>query len=450
VPESSQGLTAALCRRVAACDDEIGDDALCAAKTIVLDGLAVAVAGAAEPAAQIVAAHVVEAGAAPAATLFGFGARSSPAQAAYVNGTAMHVLDFEPMWHPPTHPTSTTLPAVAALCERLGAGGREGLIALVKGFEIQSRLLLAGRQLSARDIAYHPPGVVGVMGAAVAAGHLLRLDATTLRHALGIAASRAGGLLANVGTMTKATHCGLAGALGVEAAQLAQRGLTANPDVLETGFLRTFFRELDAEALAAFGTPFRIVDPGVAIKRYPSQYGTHFCIVAGRTVHAAGVAADAVETVELRVPDLAYIDRPRLASGLDGKFSAQYTFAAALLDGDVTRATFADERAFRADAAALLPKIVLRRDPAISPEFPAMHVEATVRLRDGSVRRARCDGPDGLWGKPPIAADEHRRKIRDCFGARLAAAAIAEVEDLVAAFDTLAAAELNRLWALLA
>ena len=68
-----------------------------------------------------------------------------------------------------------------------------------------------------------PPGVVGPIGAAVAASHLLGLDAAHIAHAIGIASSRCGGLFANVGTMTKSTHCGYAAALGLEAALLAER-----------------------------------------------------------------------------------------------------------------------------------------------------------------------------------------------------------------------------------
>ena len=39
--------------------------------------------------------------------------------AAQVNGAAMHVLDYEPMWNPANHSLSTTLPALFALSEML-------------------------------------------------------------------------------------------------------------------------------------------------------------------------------------------------------------------------------------------------------------------------------------------------------------------------------------------
>ena len=62
--------------------------------------------------------------------------------------------------------------------------------------------------------------------------------------ALGIAASMAGGVVANFGTMTKPLHSGLAARNGVLAAKLAQGGFTANGKALESevGFLGNVLR----------------------------------------------------------------------------------------------------------------------------------------------------------------------------------------------------------------
>src|SRR6185295_4826821 len=124
---------------------------------------------------------------------------------------------------------------------------------------------------------------------------MLGLDVRGMQHALGIAASRAGALLANVGSMTKCTHCGNAAASGLEAALLAQRGFTANPDVLEAhkGVIATFYADrFDEARLLAYGKPWRVVDPGLAIKLFPSQFATHYAINAGLDIHAqAGAAA---------------------------------------------------------------------------------------------------------------------------------------------------------------
>ena len=91
------------------------------------------------------------------------------------------------MWSPATHALSTTLPVALALAEARGAPGREVLTALVKGIEIQGWLREASGQFTPDVLQFHPPGLVGPMGAVAAAGHLLGLDAGRLANAFGIA-----------------------------------------------------------------------------------------------------------------------------------------------------------------------------------------------------------------------------------------------------------------------
>ncbi|MBI3800654.1 MAG: MmgE/PrpD family protein, partial [Deltaproteobacteria bacterium] len=275
------------------------------AKRIILDGIAVAVAGAAEDGPRIVAEHVKSLGGTESSTVLGRGFKTSPVSAAYVNGVAMHVLDYEPMWSPPTHATSPTLPTVLALAEVENASGREVIAAFVKACELQGRVRLASQQYTPGKLTYHPPGVVGVMGSVVAAAHLLNFDQPQLQNALGIAASRAGGLMANVGTMTKATHCGWAAAAGLDAALLARRGFTGNPEIFEApnGYAEAFFGEgFDFSALLAFGHPYRLVDPGFAIKLFPSQYATHFAITAAFELHSTITGAPPITSVRITTP----------------------------------------------------------------------------------------------------------------------------------------------------
>lgn len=437
------GLTEELCRTIVALDDVKDPIAIAAATRTMIDGFAVALAGSVEEPPHLLADHIRDMGGTPLASVIGLGFKTSPYYAAYLNGVLMHVLDFEPMWYPPTHTTSTTLPAVTAIGERIGASGHDVLVAFLKGCEIQGRILFAARTYALHDLSFHPPGLAGVMASAVGVAHLLHLDETQLRNALGIAASRAGSLIANVGTMTKSTHCGLAGALGLEAALLAQRGFTGNTDILENGYFKTFFKnEVDEAALLAYGRPFRLVDPGVAIKMFPSQYGTHFCITAGLELHER-IDAPTIDDVEMRVPLMPYVNRPSPKTGLDGKFSMQYTLAAALLDGVVTIGTFSDERRFRSDMVELLSKVRLIPDDTIPAQFADMHVEVRVVQRDGTSVQTRCDGPKGLWNHAPITPQDHARKIADCLAVVLEPDAAAALARKLQQIDTLNAAALQ-------
>lgn len=429
------GVTGELCRVITATTFEtLGADCLRRVKQAIKDGIAVAIAGAGELPVKLLAAHVKAQGGSNQASVWGHGFRTSTIYAAYVNGVATHVLDFEPMWLPPTHAVSPTLPVALALAEYHGHPGLEVIAAVAKGMEIQGRIQFAGDQFEPERLRFHPPGVAGVMGAAVTAAHLLELDAARLAHALGIAASRAGALLANIGSMTKATHCGYAAVSGLDAALLASRGFTANTAIFEAprGFAATFFPErFDAERLLAYGRPFRVVDPGLAIKRFPSQFATHWAISAALDARERVRDPGAIERVVITAPVMNYIDRPRPETGLDGKFSFQYTAAAALLDGKVGIDSFTDRRRFSRDMEALLGKIELRQDPSISGDWRGMHVTVEVAARDGSRHAATCRGPKGAWGQAELTDAEHEVKLRDCLGRLLKTARITRLLGLL-------------------
>ena len=272
-------VTSQLCERIAGTDyKNLGEPAIEAARRLVLDGIAIAIAGAEEEAIHILAAHHKEQGGAGQATAIGNGFRLNTVSASALNGAAMHVLTLEPMWSPANHALSTTLAGVLALAEAHGATGREVLTALVKGVEMQGWIRQASGQFEASTTRFIRP-VPQVRSAPLSAGHILKLDADQLANAIGIAASRAGSLLANAGTMTKSTHCGHASALGLDSALFAARGFTANVAVFEAaqGYVAAFYDEgFKVEEMLGFGrAPFRIVEPGYAIKMFPSQFGTH-------------------------------------------------------------------------------------------------------------------------------------------------------------------------------
>ena len=432
------GLTQDLCGIIEATHYEsLGEACVSLVKRAIKDGVAVALAGGREPPVQIMTAHMLSLGGAPQASVWGTRTKVAVTQAAYINSVATHVLDFEPMWSPPTHAVSPTVPVAFALAETQRLGGRDIIRAVAKGLEIQGRLQYAGDQYVPEALRFHPPGVAGVLGSAVVAADMLGLVALEMRHALGLAASRAGSLLANVGSMTKATHCGNAAASGLDAALLARRGFTANPDVFEThkGLIRTFYPDrFDEERLLAYGKPFRVVDPGLAIKLFPSQYGTHYGITAGLDLHKTIAGAGDIRCVRMVSPVMTYVDRPQPATGLDGKFSLQYTLAAALLDGEVKIDSFSDERRFRADMIGLLGKIQLRQDESIPGDFHSMHVTVEVELQSGTKQSTICRAPRGSWGVH-MAPGEHEAKLADCL--RHAGLERAASEKLLALLDTL-------------
>jgi aconitate decarboxylase len=343
------------------------------------------------------------------------------------------------------------VPVALALAEATGAHGRDVIAACAKGFEMQGRILLAA-QPKRGSLPFHTPGVIGVMGSTVAASHLIRLTAPQLTHALGIAASRCSGLPANTGSMVKCTHCGNAALSGIESALLSARGFTANPDILAAphGYVATFFpARFDYDALFGFAHPYRCVDPGMAIKFYPSKYPTHFAITAALEARNSIGDPARIRAVRIVTPEIADANRPQPRSGLEGKFSFQYTAAAALLDGEVGINSFTDERRFRADMVELLGRISVAYDKGIAADTRTMHVALEVLLDDGATVHTICRKPPGTWGAP-VNAEQHRAKIRDCLGVRMSPAQIERTLDLLDRLDQLTAEDVSRLTALLA
>ena len=410
------GLTAELCEKiVGTTDGDIPDDVFAHANRGTLDGLSVALAGTTQKAPKILANHVRDQGSVAEATVIGFGFKTSPFYAAYINGASMHVLDYEPMSTPPNHATSPVLPGVLALAEKLGADGRTAATALIKGIEMEGRLRYAEGHPGL--YIFHTPGVVGPMGSAVAASHMLGLDAEQTGHAIGTAATRSGTLPANKGTMTKSTHCGYSGASGLDAALLAKEGFTANSDVLDhkLGWAKAFLKsEISPDILLAYGETFRIVDPGYNIKLYPANYVTHWGINAALEAREQIENVSDIESITMICANSEHVDRPLSKTGLDAKFSIHYTVVAALLDGPLGIDHFQDAVVNRDDIQALMKKITLVPDPSIPDTTEGRWVDLAVTLKDGTCIKVHCEKGLGHSQGQPATPERHRIKIHDC------------------------------------
>lgn len=398
------------------------------AKKHLLDCLGVAVAGCREPAVEILAGYIEEAGGRPQATMIGRPQRSSTGQAALINGVSAHVLDYDDCaehgehssWL--GHPTAAMLPAILALAESQRSSGRECLAAYLIGFEVGGKIGL-GVGHRHYDLGWHTTSTIGTMGAAAAAARLLRLDVERTRTALGIAGSLASGLRQNFGTMTKPLHAGLAARNGVLAAGLAGRGFSADRDLLEApaGFARIMsggHGDDSSKMIQGLGDPWAIVAQGPDLKPYPCCRFTHRCIDAVlclKSRHRFDPRA-VREILCATSPILrSYLIHDRPATSLEAKFSLQYCTAVALLDGCVGLGSFAPERIARNDVQDLLIRVRYHhpRNTASIAEALDEPEEVTLRLDDGrvfshSVAIARGDF------RNPLSEDEVITKFHSC------------------------------------
>lgn len=435
-------LTATLVDHVLDIDyDRLPQAAIDMARHVALDGLAVMLAGSTEPlgVGRISIEYVKEMGGAPQASVVAGGFKTSMQNAAYANGTMAHALDWDNTWYPLNHPTSPTLPAILAIAEFHGTGGKKIIESIVTAFEVQGRVRLAATGM-AEGQRFHKPGTTGMFGAVTAAVKMLGLDRDQALMAFGLAGSRAGSLSINTGSMTKSSHSGHAARMGVECGVLARKGWTAHPDVFGPGGFFDTFLDGKAEPAALvrdFGAPLRMVSPGVGFKKHPSNYFTHRPIDAALALREeAGFDPKAIAKVDIRFPRFDYVNRPNPKTGLDGKFSVQYATAIALLDGEITVDSFDDKRRFAPDAVELLTRTTLHFDDTIPKDFDRMHCVVIVTMNDGRVLEKKVDKLTG-WVGYPLSAEQRLKKFNACARRVLSDDKAARVVELVDALDTL-------------
>lgn len=455
------GLTEALARFACGWASPAGETASATA-TAFADTVAVAVAGGGTPAVTALADWLNEEEQSyGTAAQWGADRSRSAAQAALLNGTAAHALDWDdasPLL--PMHPGAVLFPALAAQdARRPGASGAD----LVAAYDVGNAAFRALAEILPDAVHYgrgwHTTATVGRLAATAAVARLAGLPVPATRHALGIAASQAAGLLSNFGTMTKPLHAGLAARDAVTACALAERGFTANRTPLEhpKGFL------------AVYGDPGarHPGDPGGAdraryladrldhwaagwpqdwgVKQYPSCYATHRAIDAARWLRdAAGLGEAAgqggaeaagaqVAAVSVTVHDSGL--RPLIhhlpATGLEGKFSLPYTVAVALAGGTVRLADFTDDTVAAAPLKALMDKVTVAESVAVPGAL------VTLDLRDGRRLERAVAIPRGAPGDP-LSPAEIAGKARDALGA--AGWTAAEADALTASLAALVAA----------
>lgn len=424
------GLTEYLARRAAALRfDALPADAVEAAKHCILDTMGVLIAGANDPVARRLRDMCLNEGAGSGATLLWHGARVSRRQAALVNGTSAHALDYDDNnLTMPGHVSAVVLPAVLAAAERQSKSGRDLITAFVAGFETACRL---GATISPGhyDRGFHATGTNGAFGATAGAARILGLGAGQVRHALGITATTTAGLKGLFGTMCKPLHAGRGAENGMLAALLAQEGFQSRGDGIEClqGYARTHAPEFHPDRASVppaggwhlFGNLF---------KYHAACYGTHGAIECALRMrgmlprHTSDIAA---VTLTVSEDNAKTCNIPHPTSVAEARFSLRHVLAMGLTGYDTSGAAEFGGRSLSDPEIARLRRLTeVRLKPGlhIAHSFldvelvggQAFHVEvnAGVPASDLAAQRRR------LLSKfralvVPIAGPDHTRALAD-------------------------------------
>jgi 2-methylcitrate dehydratase PrpD len=426
----SEGLTRELARASSAVASEsLPEDVVETAGQCLLDWFGVTLGGSVEDGPRILLDALAPGQGEGGVSIVGHRIRHAPLQAALVNGTASHVLDFDDVNMTFIgHATVAVGAAALALAEELDAGGRALTAAFIAGYETACRLAAAvGPQPYLRG--FHATGTLGTFGAAAACAHLLGLDSERTAIAFGLAASQAAGAKANLGTMTKSLHAGKACENGLLAALLAARGFTASREAIEAaqGFAQLAGGACDAAA-ALREPPRGWYIRENLFKYHAACYFTHSMLEGIGELRRSGLEVEQVQDVAVHAGELelgaAAISEP--ADGLQVKFSLPHLAALALLDRPTT--AIPDAYASDQQAIALRSRVRLLADG--SSGSPTL---VEVQLSDGRLLQAAAD-----VGTPATDLGAQRARLSEKFltlaepvlGSERAAALLAALDDV--------------------
>ncbi len=400
----------------------------------VLDTLGVAIAGIDEDVTRIVRDFCQREGSTPVSSLIGHGGRMSVRQAALINGTAAHALDYDDCnLIMPGHVSAAVLPAVLSVADARGSSGRDLITAFAAGYEAGSSvgaMLAPGHY----DRGFHATGTTGTLGAAAACARLMQLDVESTAQALSIAATTAAGLKGLFGTMAKPFHAGRASENGVLAAELAAAGFFARGDAIECrqGFADTHTPTFDPALAHVRPAAGRYLHSNL-FKYHAACYGTHGvieCALLLRDQLGERVAQIDSLLLEVAPENDKACNIPHPNSSFESRFSMRHTVGMALTGHDTAAAdaygeeSLSDERIARLRAVTTVTYI---------PDVNMAHSFITARLSDGSTVRLGFDA-----GTPASdLGSQHAKLVRKFRALVTPVLGASRCESLIDAIDAL-------------
>lgn len=398
--------------------DAVPDEIFQQAKLLLLDMVGAALASASFDFGQRTVSGLLALGSGPA-TVIGFREKLALRDAVLANGILVHGLDYDDTSiYGRVHPSGSCGTTALALGGELGVSGIELLLSYIAALECTVRLgavVKGGFQ----QRGFHPTGLVGTFGAAIAASRLFGLSPHQTAMAQGIALSMASGSqeFATEGAWTKRLHPGWAGVGGMTAAALAKGGFTGPQLAYEgkRGLYRLYLADLAEQcdlklATERLGSDWQIAT--IAHKPLPACYFN---------VPVIDAAVRLTEQYQLRPADIAQVTAllPQAAIPLvcepksakrrphdsyAAQFSIYFATAAALIRRGFTLDDLTDEALRDAEILALADRVDYAIDDRTT--FPKFYSGAVVvTTRDGRTFTAREDMHRGAPERPMSEAE---------------------------------------------
>ena len=371
--------------------------------------------------------------------------------AAFMNGTISHIAEFDDIFRDGAyHPACPTISAALALAESQNTSVENLLASIIIGYEVSTRI---SKVIQPSHYQYfHTTGTVGVFGAAAACAHLLQLNASQACDALATAGTFASGLQQafRSDSMTKPMHPGHAAEVGLNAALLAQAGMTGTPDLLEgeAGFGAALCENPRwNELLIGLGSNWNIEQ--ITFKNH-GCCGHNFPAIdaVSHLLNEHAIEADQIKKIRVggykATAEVCHYIHPE--TPFEAKFSLTYTVSARIILGRVRERAFLENALNNPQIRAMEEKIQLSIDPECAAKFP-LHRSAKVEIemKDGTVFKhhqlTRHGDPD-----EPLSDQELVDKFLELAEPRIGLQAAQSLSHEVLGGASLSVRALTQLW----
>jgi 2-methylcitrate dehydratase PrpD len=392
-------------------------------KHYILDVVGCTVRACEEKQAQAVITVMKEQGGMPVSSVFAKGFKTSPMNAAFINGTMGHIFDYDDDHREGTmHPSVAVFPAVFALGEKKKVTGKEFIRAFILGLEVMIR---TGEAFLGKTYyqGFHPTGTCGVFGAALGSSMILGLNAEQAAWAMGLAGSFAAGTLewATEGSWQKPIQAGEPAMCGILCASLAEQNFVGARTIYEgrVGFIRAYSYQdtYDLGRLTEnLGRKWEMKDTSIKVHAC--------CRFAGPIADCAmdlydkGVRARDVESILAKVSSwtvTALMDpkerKYRPQTHVDAQFSLPYVIALCIVRNRSGVDEFKPEAFKDPEILSLADRITAEADPAADAAYPKYYPATVVaKLKNGKTVESHIDYPKGD-PENPVAWEDLLKKF---------------------------------------
>ncbi|MCX6640901.1 MAG: MmgE/PrpD family protein [bacterium] len=394
---------------------DLPDEVVLAAKRFLYDSIGCAFGAYHTRDANILRDLYRDMGGKPEATVIAFGDQIPAVNAALINSLMVRALDFNDIYwkEDPSHP-SDLIPAALAVGEKMDASMKAVIIAIVLGYEFEQRLCEFAVP-GIRERKWHHATLTQFVSPIVA-GKMLDLTVDQMVNAIGISGSHnhtIGCPTAGPLTMMKNTVDPMAVQSGVLAALMAQQGYTGTEKVFEgkEGIMDVFGPDWDVDKLVGgLGGRYKISD--CSMKAFPTEALTHTHISATlKVITENNINYDQIVEVEVttiaRACDILFDPhkfRPESRETAD--HSLPYCLAAAIVDKQVTTASFLPEKMKDARIWSVIDLIKGKASDEFEQMFPAKQPSrVTIKTKDGRSFSAYLEYPKGDPREPMTEND---------------------------------------------